>query len=80
MQESDVMVFALILVVMWWIFGSIAVGVAAQKRGRSGGAWFGMSIALGPILAVLLLLAYPSVTEAERNGEEPTLSILGNKT
>lgn len=57
----------LLLFAVWWFLGSMAVMYAAEARGRSSGAWFWMGMFMGPILAVLCLLAYP---EIEKNPDE----------
>lgn len=42
-------------VVVWIVF-SIAVWAFASRRGRSGFAWFILSLFISPLLALLLLL------------------------
>jgi hypothetical protein len=47
-----------------------------EKRGRDKGAWFFLSLLLGPLLAVLLLIAYPQEeTAGEEKGARSGLSI-----
>jgi hypothetical protein len=48
-----------VLFVAWWIVASFAVSKAAVARGRSRWLWFIWSLVLSPLLALLLLLAYP---------------------
>jgi hypothetical protein len=59
MSDSDAIILVLLA---WWVFSAFAVMAAANARGRSVGAWFWASIFFGPILAALLLLAYPVKT------------------
>ena len=44
---------------IWWILASVAVCMAADKRGRERGSWFFLSLFMGPVFAVLVLIAYP---------------------
>jgi hypothetical protein len=60
-----------VVLAVWWLISSIAIGLAAEKRGRGLGAWFWISIFLGPILAALLLLAYPIVETDEADNAIP---------
>lgn len=48
------------MLVLSWIVFSIAVGIGASARGRSGIGWFLLSIALSPLLAGFLVLALPA--------------------
>ena len=48
----------LILIVFWLIL-AVVVGAAAHARGRDGGAWFVLAIVISPLIAVLMLLAFP---------------------
>jgi uncharacterized membrane protein YhdT len=59
---SDSIFLGLIVAGVWWLISAFAVGRAAGHRGRGVGAWFWASIFFGPILAALLLLAYPVTT------------------
>jgi hypothetical protein len=77
MTDLDVLVPMIILVVLWWLLASIAVAIAARQRGRSGSAWFELSVGLGPLFAIILLLAYPAETMAE-DRERGDLSILSH--
>jgi hypothetical protein len=54
----EIMIFLLV-----WLVISFIVGVAAQRRGRSGSGWFFVSFLLSPILALLLLLVFPSLRD-----------------
>jgi hypothetical protein len=51
-----------------WIGLAFAVAIAANTRGRSGGAWFFLAILLSPLVAGVIVLAMPSlvVTATER--------------
>ena len=62
-MNDDTILVGLFFLAIWWLFGSIAVMSAARVRGRSGGAWFWMGIFVGPILAILCLLAYPEIED-----------------
>lgn len=59
MYASDQTILLVLFLVAWWIAASSAVASAAKKRSRSGTAWFWLSIVLGPVFAILLLIAYP---------------------
>lgn len=67
---TDAIQIGVLILAGWWIAASFAVSLAAAKRGRSMGVWFWTSIFVGPILAVLLLLAYfvAELIEVERKG------------
>lgn len=43
--------------VFLWLGLAIIIGVAADRRGRSGFGWFFLAVVLSPLLAGLLLLA-----------------------
>ena len=47
-----------------WIILAVFIGAAASARGRSGIGWGLVSLLLSPILAGLLLLLFPSITNA----------------
>ena len=49
--------FATIVV---WIVLAIATGFAAKSRGRDGVGWFLLAILISPVLALILLIAFPS--------------------
>lgn len=49
-----------------WILGSLAVGVAAEFRGRMAPPWFLISMVLSPLLGAWLLTAMPQ--KNQRNG------------
>ena len=42
-----------------WVAVSIAVGYAAEARGRNGPAWFFLALLISPLLAVIILVAFP---------------------
>ncbi len=48
---------------IWWVLASVAVCMAADKRGRERGPWFFLSLFMGPVFAVLVLIAYPPERE-----------------
>lgn len=69
------MVALLIPGLIWWIASSFAVAKAAGARGRSFDAWLGMALALGPIVAPLVLLCYPPQPQEETmHSAAPTLA------
>ena len=43
-----------------WIALSVAVGAAANARGRNGFGWFLLAIFISPLLALLFLVAFPA--------------------
>lgn len=55
------MIEALFVVLVWLIISAV-IGNAAKARGRSGFGWFLLSACLSPLIAILLLLAFPSHT------------------
>ena len=77
-MDSDTLGFLLFLAVVWWIIAAIAVSFAARTRGRSGLSWFGLAVLVGPILAAILLLAYPCDLNIERTDRNTALSIIAN--
>ena len=50
----------MIFLVGWLLFSGI-VGVAANARGRTGIGWFLLSVIVSPLLALILVLALPSI-------------------
>jgi hypothetical protein len=61
-----------VLILSWFLL-SIAVAVAASRRGRLGFAWFLLALAFSPVIAGLFVLLLPERTaEAEsREGRVP---------
>jgi hypothetical protein len=59
MVDSAEFSLGLVVLFVWWIAASIAVALAADKRGYNRGPWFLMSLFLGPIFAAVILIAYP---------------------
>jgi hypothetical protein len=55
-----------ILLIGLWLLLSIIVGAAARARGRDPGAWFILAVVVSPLLAVLLLIAFPVREKSER--------------
>ena len=68
---------AILLLIVWWLTGSFAVALAAGKRGRDRGPWFFVSLFLGPIFAILLLIAHPIELDDETEESEAAFSITG---
>lgn len=54
-------------VVLAWLIFAVVVGIAASGRGRSGFAWFLLSIVLSPLLMAILLALLPRLV----NGLSP---------
>jgi len=55
----------MIFVLPFWVVASIAIGVAAKARGRDALGWFFLALLISPLLAPLILAAYPLRFEAE---------------
>jgi biotin transporter BioY len=53
-----------------WVTVSIVVGVAAARRGRSFGGWLILALLISPILALLLLIAFPAIREEAAYDDE----------
>src|SRR5262249_26312322 len=63
---------AIMEIILFWLGLAIIVGVAGNTRGRSGLAWFLLSLLITPILTGLLLLALPKIEpQAERRRTGP---------
>jgi hypothetical protein len=45
--------------ILIWLILSVIVGVAAERRGRSGMAWVFFSIFLSPLIAAIVLAMLP---------------------
>ena len=54
------------MLLVGWLMLSGFVAVAANFRGRSGIGWFLISIIISPLLALILVLALPSVALPRR--------------
>lgn len=52
------------LIIGWLVF-AVVVGICASSRGRSGFGWFLLSVAISPILALILVLVMPKLGAAE---------------
>jgi hypothetical protein len=48
-----------LIIVIFWLILAIIVGAAANARGRSGAGWFILAVVVSPLIAVLMLLAFP---------------------
>ena len=44
----------------FWLILSIAIGIGAASRGRSGFGWFLLSIVISPLIALILLALMPN--------------------
>jgi hypothetical protein len=55
----------ILLVLVLWAGGLFAVGGAASARGRNPVAWFALALLISPLLAAIVLVAYPPRFEAE---------------
>jgi len=51
----------MILVVIIWFVLAIVIGVAAQRRDRSGFGWFLLAILLSPLIVGILLAVLPDL-------------------
>lgn len=49
----------LMAIVIWWAF-AVIVGVIADKRGKSGFLFFCLSLAISPLLALIILVCIPA--------------------
>lgn len=50
--------------IIFWLIGSVVVGVVAGSRGRSGFGYFLLALFLSPLLALILALALPRLNDA----------------
>lgn len=46
--------------VVFWIILSFVIGYIADKRGRSGIGWLALSLAISPVITLILLVLLPS--------------------
>jgi hypothetical protein len=53
------------LLLIGWFLLSIAVAILASNRGRSGGAWFLVSILLSPLISVIFLLVSKDLSKED---------------
>lgn len=51
-------------VFLGWTVLSIAVGIGASSRGRSGFGWFLISLLLSPLIGAFLVLVFPKIGPA----------------
>jgi hypothetical protein len=72
--DHDYLLTFCIALAIWWIAGSYAGMVAAEKRGYSSWNWFLSGIFCGPMLAALLPIANPE--QAPSREEVPAPSSL----
>ena len=49
------------IIFFFWICFSIALGVLATNRGRSGVGWFFLALVISPLLAGVFLLVMPNL-------------------
>jgi hypothetical protein len=49
----------MLLVGIIWLVLTFVIGVAAERRGRSGFGWFLLALFLSPLIAGILLAAFP---------------------
>ena len=54
------------ILIVFWLILAVVVGAAANARGRDGGAWFILAILISPLIAVLMLLAFPVKEKSQR--------------
>lgn len=50
---------------LFWVFVGIAVGLLADRYGRSGAAWFALSLLISPLLAGIIVLALGPVAKPD---------------
>lgn len=55
------------LITAWFVL-ALVVGGAATARGRNGLGWFVLSLIASPLIAILLLIAMPSLYWVDANG------------
>ena len=54
-----------LILAVFWVGGCFAIAVAAAARGRKPWAWFVLALLISPLLAAIVLLAYPPRFAAE---------------
>lgn len=67
-------------IILFWFLVSIAIGVWASNKGRSGFGWFVLAVVISPILAAIFLavskdLSKPSVTQAAIDTPSPSTHV-----
>jgi len=59
---------------LFWIFGAIAVGMfASNYRNRSGFGFFLLSLLLSPLLGILFAVATSKLPEPQKKGKGPMI-------
>jgi hypothetical protein len=58
---------------LFWILFSIAVGILASNRGRSGIAWFFLSLLISPLLGLIFVLVTKNLAKEQEKEEEEKL-------
>jgi hypothetical protein len=58
-----------LMLVLGWFVLSIVVMILADRRGRMSVIWFFLSLVISPLLAGLLVLALPNLTEERAAAE-----------
>jgi hypothetical protein len=66
-------------IILFWFLVSIAIGVWASNKGRSGFGWFVLAVIISPILAAIFLavskdLSKPALSPATATNDTPTTS------
>jgi hypothetical protein len=51
--------YAVLIVVMAWLGGILLTGLVAAEKGRKGGVWLLVALAVTPLLALIALAALP---------------------
>jgi hypothetical protein len=57
--------------VLLWIAFAVAIGVAANARGRSGVGWFFLAVVVSPLIAGFLVAVLPSLRDGSAGPRRP---------
>ena len=57
------------MVFVFWVLFAVAVGVFASNRGRSGFAWFVLSVLISPLLGLLFCAVAKDLSRAPNGGQ-----------
>lgn len=64
----------LITFIIWFVL-CLCIAGAASERGREGAAWFFLAFFLSPLIAVILLLAFPNLKHEQMLREMANASV-----
>lgn len=59
--------------IFFWFLFSIAIGILASNRGRSGIGWFLISLLISPLLGLIFVLVTKNLAEEQEKEEEQKL-------